>query len=613
MMAAAAMPARGTLAALLSVGLLAQAMVVSTLFVAGIGLRTLSPGVLGTLALAWPIAAVVVLRPSRATLARWAIRARGALETARDVVLDPPVAIALALVAAMLVWRAFLVTRLPIVDYDGWSYHLVFVDVWLQHDALTLVPQRPWTAGYPAVGELLTAWFAAFTRTDAWAGLTSLLPIPVAIVGTCGLARSLGADRRLSLLAGLLFGMTPALVALAGTTYVDAASVAAVVGTWWLGLRVVRGERDRSSALLLGIASGLAIGTKGTNVSLVAPVVAVAGLVLLRDMTSSIRAPSRAARAPLEALLALGLPLLVIGASWYVKNLLVYGNPLYPFSVGPFHGPTTLTKFAFTPPELEGRSFADQLITSWVTDWRLDRYIYNVRPGGLGMVWPLVAAFAAIGGGLLVAQRRWAPLALLVSPAVLTLLIMPMPWYARLTLFLPALAFPLTAVTLGRMGPRVRLVAGLTLVGLAGISLWAADTRPNVDIRAAVGGGPWPTLRTYARYLLRLPEEQRSAVSLRSQCAGFAAIPPGDRVAPAGFNLLHAVAGPQLDRILTDPIATATDAAGLAAKVEANRASWMVTGTDNPYDRLAASAPDLFIDRGEICQGGRLWHLRGAT
>ncbi|TMC61233.1 MAG: hypothetical protein E6J17_08770, partial [Chloroflexi bacterium] len=93
----------------------------------------------------------------------------------RAALVDPAVAIAALLVVATLAWRTLLALRLPVVDYDGWSYHLVFADVWLQHNALVLVPQRPWTAGYPADAELLTTWLMAFTRSDALAGFTSLL------------------------------------------------------------------------------------------------------------------------------------------------------------------------------------------------------------------------------------------------------------------------------------------------------------------------------------------------------------------------------------------------------------------------------------------------------
>jgi 4-amino-4-deoxy-L-arabinose transferase-like glycosyltransferase len=479
--------------------------------------------------------------------------------------------------------------------------------VWLQHNAVVLVPQRPWTAGYPADTELLTTWLMAFTRTDALAGFTSLLPIPLAIAATTGLARSFGASARRAMLAGLLFGMTPALVALAGTTYVDAASVAFVAATFWLALRVIRGERDAACVLLLGLAAGLAIGAKGTNLVLVSPGLIAAGVVLLKDACDRARSGREIARTIVQFGL-LALPILVLGVSWYAKNWLVYGNPVYPFAMGPFPGPTTLTEFTFTPPQLEGKNWIGQLVTSWTADWGLRRYPYNVRPGGLGAAWPAIIAIAVAGLVLLARRRAVAPIALVLIPAAVTLATMPMPWYARLTLFLPAVALPLAALAIDALRPLLATVAGLALVVAAAVSLTFANARPNIDIQA---GNP-PRLASvgqYVSFVLTGDDAQRADVSLRAECAGFGAISSGSVVAPGGFNLLHGVVGPSLDHILGEPLAAVTDPDALAAAVRARDADWIVTSSGGDLDAIAASAPDLFKSFGEICQGGRLYQL----
>jgi dolichyl-phosphate-mannose-protein mannosyltransferase len=611
--AAAHLTPRGALATLLAFLLLVQALVLATLLLAGLVLRTLEPLVLALLSMTWLVLTFAVAaratRGSPPAAARWRRMGRRIAGALRE----PATALAAVLIVATLAWRAFLILRLPMVDYDGWSYHLVFADVWLQHDALVLVPQRPWTAGYPADAELLTTWLAAFTRTDALTGLGSLLSIPVAMVAAAGLARSLGAGRRWALLAALVLAMTPALVALAGTTYVDGASVAAVVATWWLGLRVVRGERDRSAAVLLGIAGGLALGTKGTNWVLVGPILLVAGLLWLRDLL--VRREGSPGAGVLVARLALfATPVLVLGVAWYLKNVIVYGNPLYPFAIGPFAGPTTLTEFTFTPPALQGKGKLAQLAASWVADWNLTHYTYNVRPGGLGRAWPLVGV-VAFGGLAIVASRRMLDaLALVALPAAITLLTMPMPWYARLSLFLPGLALPLVAVALTWVRGRAPVVAtagGLVLVGVATISLVFANASPNIDIRAAFKDEKhWPGPRQYVTYLLS-GAERRADVSLRNECAGWDAIPAGDRVVPA-FNLLHGVAGPDFARILTDPIEQVSTPAELATAMRTDGARWLAAGVDSRLDQLAAADPAAFIARGDVCQGGRLWELAGS-
>jgi hypothetical protein len=601
------LPPRGTVAFMLAVALLAQAIVVLTIGAAGLLIRNLSAGTLLLGAVLWLVVAAALAWRRPASRRAWGARARRSGRAVRAALSDPPVALATVLVVGTLAWRTFLALRLPVVDFDGWSYHLVFADVWLQHNALTLVPQRPWTAGYPADTEILTTWLMAFTRSDVFAGFTSLLPIPAAIAATIGLARSLGASPRRALLAGLLLGMTPALVALAGTSYVDAASVAFVAASLWLALRVVRGEHGLSAVLLLGIATGLAIGTKGTNLILVTPGLVAAGVVLLRDAIDRARASGGFGPA-VGRLVALALPVLVLGMSWYAKNWLVYGNPLYPFAMGPFPGPTTLTEFTFTPPQLEGRSWLGQIVASWTADWNLRRYAYNVRPGGLGAAWPAIVVIAAAGLVLLARRRAVAPIAFVVIPAGVTLATMPMPWYARLTLFLPAVALPLAAVAIDALRPPFATIAAFAIVALAAVSLTFANARPNIDIQA--GNPPrLASVRQYVSFLLNPDDAARANVSLRAECVRFGVIPPGSIVAPGGFNLLHGVVGPSLERILGDPLPAASDAPSLAGALRARGVGWLVTSSGGGPDSIAMSAPDRFRPLGEICQGGRLWQL----
>jgi hypothetical protein len=602
---AASLPWRGAIAFALAVAVLSQAMIVTTVGIAGLLIRSFSPAVLLALAGAWLVAAGLVAYRKRRLPILWPKRWRATVGVVGSTLREPSVAIAAVLVVGILAWRAFLAARLPVVDYDGWSYHLVYVDVWLPHDALTLVPLRPWTAGYPAATEMLTTWLAAFTHSDTFTGFTSLLPIPLAMLAMMGLARSFGADRPRAALAGLLFAMTPGLIALAGTSYVDASSIAMVAATWWLGLRVVRGERDVSTALLLGIAGGLACGTKGLNVALVGPILAVAGVLLLRDLLAR-PIGSNATRTTVTRLAALVVPLLILGASWYLKNLVVYGNPVYPFAFGPFHGPTTLTDFAMNIPKLSGRSLISQLATSWTADWHLTRYAYNVRPGGLGRAWPVILVIAIGGFLLLVRRRQLDAVALVIVPATITLLVMPMPWYARYTLFLVAIALPLVALALSTIRPSFATIAGLGLVGLAAISVTFANIRPNIDLRPAVAT---VGVRDYLAFVFDADASHRANVDLRAACAGFSVIPPGARVVPGGFNLLHGVAGPNFDRILTDLVGTPAGPEELASAMRAQGAEWLATSAGGRLDQLAASAPDLFLAHGDTCRTGRLWQL----
>jgi hypothetical protein len=603
----AQMKPRGALASLLALGLFAWAIVSLTVGVAGLLLRDLSPTTLLVLALVWPTAVVLFARyRGHPVTSLWASIA-SALAVPRGTVNWPPVAIALVIVGVSLAWRTVLAVRLPVVDLLGWQYHLVFVDVWLQSNALVRVTQNVWTDGWPATGELLTTWLAAFTRTDALTGFTSLLPIPIAMVATSGLARFLGAGRRAALLAGLLLGMMPAIVALAGTTYLDTAMAAAVTAAWWLGLRVLSGERDGSTAVLFGISAGLALGIKGTSLVLVTPILLAVVAVLVRDALGGQGAARLKRSGWMRPALVLA-PVLVLAGSWYVKNLLTHGNPLYPVAVGPLSGLAPGSYGAPPAPlELVGLSWLDQIIRSWTFDWQLVAYEYNVRAGGFGLAWLAVLGLALVGLTLLVRARQLAALALVVGPALVAFAALTSPWYARYTLFIASLALTLAARAIQSLGTPFRFAASGSLVGLASISLVLANTSPNIEVPL----GPSAGFSDYATFVLTASDSERSNIDRREKCARLAIIPRGARVVvQPEFMVPHAAVGPNLDRILTEPTPRGlASVEALVAAMEARGAEWLVTHPSGAAQALAAASPNHFVLRDRTCMRGIVWEF----
>lgn len=606
--ATAQMRPRGVLAFLLAIGLIGWASVDLLVGVAGLALRNLSPATLLTLTFG-ELAVVLLWARRRRPAQSLRQRLQAAGSAIREAATWPPAALATLLVAASLLWRVVLAIRLPVVDIAGWQYHLTTVDVWLQSNQIERVSQNVWTDGWPAGGELFTTWLAAFTRTHALSGLTGLLPIPLGMVAVAGLARDFGADRRPALLAGLLFGMTPALVALAGTSYVDPATTAGLIATWWLGLRLFR-ERDRATALLFGTAAGLAAGTKDTSLFLVLPILVAVFLAAGWELIAGDHpgASWQRLRSPAAQRLGLSfLPLLVLGGLWYVKDLLIHGNPIYPIAVGPLPGLPPLA-FANLPPRFERLTWAEQVFRSWTADWHLTHYLYNQRPGGFGRAWLAIVPLALAGAALLWRSRRWRMLSLVVAPAVLGFVVFPSAWYARYTLFLPGLALALAAVALASLSARPAALAGFVLVGLAAISLAATNLLPNISIPLHAGGVARAT--GYVAFVLTAPDSKRANVDLARSCRGFDALSPGETVAVTrAYSVPHAAVGQELERILAQPFDDPTSDAELLTLMRARAAQWLVTNRDDGANAIALADPAHFVAHGRVCNKGLLWRF----
>ena len=604
-----ALISRGTLYTLLAIGLLAWTACVGAVGIAGVVLRELTAGTLTFLAVSWGAGGSLAAWRS-GSLSSAGPRLRAALASGLKLAGWPPIAAGLAFVGLSLVWRSILAVRLPVVDVLGWQYHMVIADVWIQAEAIVRVPQNIWTDGWPAGGELLTAWFMTFTHSDNPAGFTGLAPLPVAIVACIGLARELGASRRTAMLAGLLLGMTPAWLALAGTSYPDPGFAAAVVAAWWLGLRLVRGDTTPATCLLFGISGGLALGIKGSGLVLIGPLLAAVGTVLVAGLVRGGR-DRRSRWRWLGAGCALLVPLALLGLSWYVRNALLHGNPLYPVGFGPFPGLETGQYGAPPmPEELAAFDGAGRVFRSWIHDWQLLEYPYNVRPGGFGHAWPMGVALAAVGLGVLADRRRIAPLALVVIPMALGIALLYSPWYARYTLFLPAMGWAVAAVALDRFGRAAGGVAGLALVAVAGISVVLANVLPNVPttLPSTVG----ERSAAYLRLVVGGSGEERSAIGQRATCGEMERIPSGVRVAVArGYFVPHAAVGSRLQRTLVQPPPMDADTiAGLTAYLQETEAGWLVTRAGTRLDELVSDNPNRFGRRGTTCHGARIWVVR---
>jgi hypothetical protein len=601
---ALALSLRGTLHRLIAAMLLTQAGITLIVLVTGAGLRTLDGGALAACALALAIAAggAAVLRTDRATIRdRAAAAVREAVAAVRSLRRNPILLLLVAAAVAALAWRLILALRLPILDYDGLAYHLVTVDVWLQSGFIGRVPQVIWSDGYPANGELLTTWLMAFGRDDWLARLTGWLPLPMATLAVAGVARAIGAGRGWAVGAGLVFLITPAVIVLADSTYVDNIVGADLAAAWFFGLGSLRASepgRRRTLLAVAGIATGLGVGTKA---SLIVPL-AIFGLVVIG--AAALRAGSRPMQVRAAALdtVWFGLPAAVLGGYWYIKNLVVFGDPLWPYDLGPFRGIGSITSVFRTPPELQGFGIAPWILRTWTGDLWAHSYAFDARTAGYGVIWLPILGLAIAGAVLLARRGQWVPIVGLAIPSLLTLLLIPVASGGpRYTPFVLIVGLALATVALSHLRPRPATVVGLGLTTAALFSLFIATRAPNERI---VPGSARTSLGQLAR-LLVADDATRLNVGLWAECAGFGAIPHGATFATDGSRLPHLAIGHELDRHLALNVRPTTDPSVLRDEAAAVGATYLALLTAESQAAAAADA-SAFRVIGPVCRGVEL-------
>ena len=228
----------------------------------------------------------------------------------------------------------------PTVEYDELTYHLHFPAQWLNAGRIFLidVPFGGAAPAYaPANGELWLTWLMAPFR--GWAGplgsfklcgvdaLARVGQFPffvLAVLSLLVMGRELGARTGAMYLPGALLSFSPWVLREAATAGVDLVMAGCLLAALALAM-VYRRDGRRAIAASCGLALGLAVGAKAVVLAYSIVVVPAVLICLLS------RRDAKAVGAWLGAVVVFGSP-------WYLRNLIVAGNPLFPIQFLFFRG-----------------------------------------------------------------------------------------------------------------------------------------------------------------------------------------------------------------------------------------------------------------------------------
>lgn len=444
--------ARVSLAIALGLGLIAQGT-----FVLGL------VGLLDRWIVLTAIAAVHLLgwRRWRAMLAGWrTVMPPGRTVALAALVLAPTVALALY----------------PPTGWDATLYHLPYVDAFVEAGRLVFVPEVRFPV-FPQAVEMLFV-VAYFLGGDVACQLTQALAMAV----TAGLLWSWGrrlVGARAGLWATAIWLGAPIVVWTASNAYVDVGLtlfVTAALCAWERS----SATGDRRWLVLAGAFAGLAAATKYLGLFVVGVLVVAAA----RRATAS-----RSWRPLVE----LGAPLALVAGPWYMRLVVLTGNPLFPFYPGLFgESPWTIRipqpEAAASWPQRIAEALGFLLRTPWAAVF--DRGVFQ-HAAPMPPLLPLLV-LVGLPAALFDRRLRW-PLAICGGYALF--------WLTTfrdlrfLLVFLPLLALVLAAGVERALGRRAAAATGLLAVALIA-------TGPLYALHRLQRWGPLPVTETARRDFL---------------------------------------------------------------------------------------------------------------
>lgn len=374
---------------------------------------------------------------------------------------------------------------LPPREWDALTYHLPIVAAFYQMHAIRpLHSLVVWVDSYPFDGELLSLWTIVFLGLDKLVDLSYLPMLLAGLVSLYGLARTLGASRGGSLLGASLAAFAPAVIVQEVTAHLDAYTMSLLAMGLYLGVAEGREKPSyrglSTSALAVGLASGLLIGSKYTGVAYAAVVM----LVSLAWHTKSSRVSpaggekGQSARKASAVLAVVGLSAL-LGSYSYVRNIIEFQNPLAPYRIQVagqvlFEGQRSPEQIVTdnTSQSLLGRSLPSRLLRLWLDPGLA---AHDDTSFGLGPIWfgiGLPAALLWLVG--LAIRRRF--LLLFTALAILGCVVAtPAFWVPRYSLPLLIVGGLALAWIHDLLRPRLQTVMGMGVVALAAFAVFVTS------------------------------------------------------------------------------------------------------------------------------------------
>src|SRR3989344_3891409 len=386
-------------------------------------------------------------RFGRKTLSAYISNAWQSLVAAKSLVRkDPLWGILIFLAVAFVGWIIFLGVIFPIHDFDGYSYHLTYIGNLIQnHTFLDAPTSLTWLTGYPKGGEFIQAWSVLLTHSDM---LSELSQIPFLLLGVYALyelSTRIGAYKKQARFAAILFVFLPVVLNQLKTTYVDVM----LCSLFFAGLAmVVRRKLKRLDFVLIGIIFSLLISLKPTGILFVLALIPL----LLWNVYKSY---GRVLRSYLWPLLLVILPAF-FGLYWYIKNLLVYGNPIYPFGfklagVSIFSG-RTFQELAATAVQSTSlpNEYLQRIWFVWTEqkDWFGCLYNYDTNYAGLGPIWFIILVPAVVLSIFFAIKQRNALFAAVTLTIITLFAVYPANYYSRYTMFITAIGVMALALTM---------------------------------------------------------------------------------------------------------------------------------------------------------------------
>lgn len=210
----------------------------------------------------------------------------------------------------------------PPNNYDSMTYHLARITSWVAHGNVSYYPTDLTRQIYqPPFSEYIILHFNILNRADYFSASVQFCFLIFSLIAVNCITGQLGLNRRMRLFAMIVAATIPEAVLQASSTQNDVVESFFILASFYFMLKVIA-DGGRRYFVLLGLAAGFSLLTKGTGYVYAFPLLLVFGVVMLARLFKT-RNYALIGRSMLAVIL-----LVLINSGYYIRNYRLAHNLL---------------------------------------------------------------------------------------------------------------------------------------------------------------------------------------------------------------------------------------------------------------------------------------------
>jgi hypothetical protein len=288
----------------------------------------------------------------------------------------------LSLLFVLFASRVILAIAVSDVSFDAVNYHMAWVGHAIQEQHLgPFETPVPWINSYPKNLSLFYGWFILPPVNSFFVDIVQVAFVFVGIISSYLLLLRLKFSKQMSLFSGMLFAFFPLVILQSTTNYIDLALAALVLSLFAFAFKKTQ---TKLSLTIFAFISGVLLGSKAT---MLIPVF-FASCFLLYRLYHQEKIPFGSLIKAVGAIIGIAG---ILSLYWYGRNLLVYGDLLYPVKV--VIAGITLVPGVISADMLIADSQPEILATAgffktlFLNFYQEGSVRYDMSPGGFGPLW----------------------------------------------------------------------------------------------------------------------------------------------------------------------------------------------------------------------------------